>query len=357
MKPGVFSAKVLYHMTKAFENLKYAIHYRSIMLSGAFASNLLAWVAYSTCSEEVTASVHFRGSAAFLTFLADKYETLTPEQQELFQTYGPFVLDCANAWASRQGGTPHRLTTFSQRINYFEQLRRNDQTDSWYAGILEAANSTLGNLMEVALTWGYKITMREAEFDLSKENVTEVLDYIRSELGDAEFYRSLKTLFEGLQRAETDPSTVEGQLTIRLFHRLRSILLLLTLLETDSVRFGVLTPKANFIATSAIRFCRSQAIRRGGPIEDYYVTSWHNFSHLLIGGIALPVKDCPECNLILRPRDCANTTVCKWVVAELEFIGKEECSRILQRYWEERKIEDLVQILKFAQFPEPWPAS
>jgi hypothetical protein len=42
-----------------------------------------------------------------------------------------------------------------------------------------------------------------------------------------------------------------------------------------------------------------------------------------------------------------------WIITELEFIGKDECARVLERYWKERQTRDLAEILKFAQFPEP----
>jgi hypothetical protein len=40
--------------------------------------------------------------------------------------------------------------------------------------------------------------------------------------------------------------------------------------------------------------------------------------------------------------------MCSWVIAELEFIGNEECAKAFVRYW--RNVEDLSLILKFAQF-------
>jgi hypothetical protein len=39
------------------------------------------------------------------------------------------------------------------------------------------------------------------------------------------------------------------------------------------------------------------------------------------------------------------------VISELEFIG-EECARVLEKYWRDRAVDDLLQIWKFTQFPE-----
>jgi hypothetical protein len=284
------------HMRLTVKYLNSAIENGRARSSGVFASHLLAWVAYSTCSHEVTAPVHFKGSLAFLTFIMDQGRNTGPKAvPDLLKIYGPFIIDCANAWTTRNGSFPRRSTSFSQRVKYFDELRRTDESGSWHSGILEAANSTLGNLMEVALTCVYNIARREAAFNFSRDNMADVLQYIRSELGDADLYSGLKTIYGAFQGPQTNYSTIEGQLVTRLFHRLRCILLLLTLLEAESVENGVLTPKANFIAWSAIRYCRSQAIRRGGPIEDYYCISWHNFSHLLLGGVALPIEECAEC--------------------------------------------------------------
>lgn len=45
--------------------------------------------------------------------------------------------------------------------------------------------------------------------------------------------------------------------------------------------------------------------------------------------------------------------VSAWVIDELEFIGKGDAATCLERYWRERDIYDLRQLLEFAQFPEP----
>lgn len=110
--------------------------------------------------------------------------------------YGPFIVDCANAWATRHGQVPKRCTSFSQRVNYFDGLRRVDNSNSWHSGLIEAANSTLGNLMEVALTWVYNLATREVAFNFSRDNANEVLQFIRSELGDVDFYIGLKTIYK-----------------------------------------------------------------------------------------------------------------------------------------------------------------
>ena len=345
-----YKEKASSYISRACGSLNFAIEAGHVECSSVFSSHLLAWVAYSTCSEEAAAPLHFKRSLAFLTCISDQSQAKAKPLPDILTIYGPFIIDCANAWAARHGTLPNRRTKFSQRVKYFDELRRTDEAGTWHCGIVEAANSTLGNLMEVALTWVYNISIREAEFNVSRGNVNDVLQYIRSELGDLDLYTGLKTIYAAFQGAHTNHTTVEGQLITRLFHRLRCILLLLTLLEADSVELGVLTPKTNFIATSVIRYCRTQAIRRGGPIEDYYLISWHNFGHLLVGGIALPIHECIERKI---PSACfVNIVVCAWVVAELEFIGKEECARTLERYWRDRNIEDLRQILKFAQFPE-----
>ena len=81
----------------------------------------------------------------------------------------------------------------------------------------------------------------------------------------------------------------------RVFHRLRCVLLLLSVFEAPSIQLGVLTQKSQYLGKIVLSFCRKQAIRRGGPIEDYYLVSWHNFTHLLLGGMALDVEEYPEC--------------------------------------------------------------
>ena len=62
------------------------------------------------------------------------------------------------------------------------------------------------------------------------------------------------------------------------------------------------------------------------------------------------MQECAERTLLTA---IVTNLVCAWVISELEFIGKEECAKTLERYWRERNVDDLIQILKFAQFPEP----
>jgi hypothetical protein len=259
----------------------------------AFASNLLGWVAYSTCSEEVEAHVHFRGSLAILGCLIDTATNRGPLEAQLI-TFGPFIIDCANAWAVRHGIVPQRSTTFAQRVNYFDALSSTTNSNAWYSGTLEAANSTLGNLFEVALTSVYRLARQESEFDYTRPAINDVLHYVRAELGDPDLHKALQTLYQNFQGQSTNHTTVDGQLITRLFHRLRCVLLLLTILEAPSIHEGVTCAKSNFLARKIISFCHNQAIRRGGPIEDYYLISWHNFSHLVLGGMALSRQETPE---------------------------------------------------------------
>ena len=48
--------------------------------------------------------------------------------------------------------------------------------------------------------------------------------------------------------------------------------------------------------------------------------------------------------------------VAAWVIIELGFIGKDDAVGLLERYWSDREILDLLQIIQLAQFPEPMRA-
>ena len=117
--------------------------------------------------------------------------------------------------------------------------------------------------------------LRELSFNFSRDGVVPVLQHIYSELGDFDLFTGLNTIYAAFQGQHTNHATVEGQLITRLFYRLRCILPLLTLLEADSIRRGVSTAKAELVATTVIKNCCTQTVRRGGPIEYYYMISWH----------------------------------------------------------------------------------
>ena len=88
---------------------------------------------------------------AFMSDIADRSRKALPEVVILF---GPFVLDCFIAWITRNGRVPRRCTEF-ERVTYFNEMSRLDAPGVWLSGILEAANATIGHLLEVSLTISY----------------------------------------------------------------------------------------------------------------------------------------------------------------------------------------------------------
>jgi len=282
------------HIAFALERLDWALFAPSDLC--VFTSHLLAWISYSTCSQELFAHTHFEGSLAILTHLCNQDSTYYPLSPMLL-LYGPFILDCASAWTTRNGFVPFRSTTFNQRVQYFDDLRLNDRNNFWHTGILEAANSTLGNLMEVCLTALHNLAKQEAGVDFSHQGFQDqALQYIQAEVGDPDLHAALKAIYNSFQGVQTDHSNIEGQLITRLFHRLRCILLIHTILESPSLQEGMSLPETKYIARTIVNFCRKQTIRRGGPIEDYYLMSWHNYVLLLLGGMALRANQHAECN-------------------------------------------------------------
>jgi len=197
-------------------------------------------------------------------------------------------------------GNPSSTDEFGHRTKYFDELFRGNDSGIWYCGVLEAANSTLGNLMEISLRVVSEVAQNEKEGSSSRSRADEAVQYVRAELGDADLHSGLLTLYQSFQENLTNHTTVEGQLITRVFHRLRCVLLLLAILEQPSIQIGVSTPKAQYLGKVVISFCQKQAIRRDGPIEDYYLISWHNFSHLLLGGICLTIEDYPESKALYR---------------------------------------------------------
>ena len=174
-------------------------------------------------------------------------------------------------------------------MDYFDDLFQvNPEGRIWYSGILEAANSTLGNLMEVSLRAIYNLACSEEDGEYSRFGLTATEYYI----GDPDLPAALQAIFRSFQGLGTNHTTVEGQMITRVFHRLRCVLLLLSIFEAPSIQLGVLTQKSQYLGKIVLSFGRKQAIQRG---EDYYLISWHNFTHLLLGGMVLDVDAYPEC--------------------------------------------------------------
>lgn len=301
MPPSSYREESLAYQSLANGWLDYVITTAIIKDQDIFAANLLGWITYSSCSHEGDAHAHFRGSIAMLNFFLQQSRSKHQKPiSDSLMLLGPFVIDCANAWTTRNGAVPHRSTTFEQRVKYFDEWRRLDNSGAWYSGILEAANSTLGNLLEVSLSCVFRVSKREEVYDFTRDSVDDVLSYVRAELGDVDLHNALHEIDHSFQRENTNHTTVEGQLITRLFHRLKCILLLLTILEEDSIQQGVTTFKTIYLGKLLVCSCRAQSIRRGGPIEDYYLISWHNFSHLLLGGMVLSWEENSDRKKLLK---------------------------------------------------------
>jgi hypothetical protein len=346
------------HDLQNSQKLVYQGIYSQLCWEQILAANLLGWNLYSTYVKEASASACFKLAFATLSFQLNS--GLEFEGHDMYshstRDDSPFILDCANAWVVRNGEITPRWTTFSQRVRYFDRFRvyKAPEWDIWNSSELEAANSTIGNVMEVGVHWLHRFAKQEAEFNFSREKVDQVLQYIRSELGDTDLQGALSALYRSSQGPNTNHATLQGQLITRLFHRMRCVLFIHQALSADSIYLGVRDRDALTIAQKVTYHCLRQVIRREGPIEDYFRMSWHNFSYLMLGGIGL-TDDCPQRSMPPGVSFGLTFQVRDWVIDELMFIGREECATALRSYWANGTIQELVQILAFAQFPREMP--
>lgn len=298
--PPLTASTVLSFIRDASYQLAGHISYGMYFEKDVFASNLIGWVIYSTCCEELDARIHFKGSVAIMSSLLDRTTVAghasNPALGNLI-TFGPFIIDCANAWSVRNGQVPQRNTTFNQRIAYFDELSTGPKAGVWYSGILEAANTTLGNLLEICLSCASQVARHESEGQ-ARKHIDRALEYVRAELGDCDFHKALLTIHSSFQGPNEDHTTVERQLITRLFHRLRAVLLLHSVLDAGSIQEGIATERSTMFGTGLVQACYTHAIRRGGPIEDYYLISWHNYSLLVLGGMTLSYETAGNCNVV-----------------------------------------------------------
>ena len=293
------------HLLDGGQRLHYLSHFIWGGVDSLVGSTLLGWITYSANVSEVSTASYFKISYAQIVTRVALLQSfqLQPETtfwlQDQDHLYASFALDCVNAWLVRNGSIPARTTTFAQRESYFahfEQL----SSRAWHSSNLEAANTTLGNLFEVSLASVLRFARSEINSDFSKEGLDNVLLYIRAELGDVDLHHALRDLYRSHQGNNTNHTTVVGQLITRIFHRLRCVLLLHAILSEESVFVGVQCPDALIIAQKIVCFCAKQVIRHGGPIEDYFLQSWHNFSYLMLGGMGL-TDDSPQASMNSLP--------------------------------------------------------
>jgi hypothetical protein len=174
-------------------------------------------------------------------------------------------------------------------------MLESDTSGAWYSGTLEAANSTIGNVMEVSLRAINELVRNVQAGQVNPVVNPNLLHYIRAELGDLDLRDGILTISESFQGSLTNHATVEGQLITRLFHRLRCVLLIKAILEAPDIQSGIASPQVRDLGRIIISCCQKQLIGRARPIEDYFLLSWHNFSVLLLGGLALTEEEHPRC--------------------------------------------------------------
>ena len=108
--------------TEAFDNIFWAER-ESVGCSHIVAANLLAWIAYTGVGlEEYRTTQYFGLSYNFICdFLhSERDADAMVDDTDVVLMHAPFVLDCVNAWITRNGGIPPRMTKFSQRVTYFD---------------------------------------------------------------------------------------------------------------------------------------------------------------------------------------------------------------------------------------------
>jgi hypothetical protein len=261
-----------------------------------FAANVLAWVAYSTHSDLVEVGIHMNGSMQMLKNLWILSRNGQKPLSDALKVFGSFIIDCASSWSAKNGAIPRRMTTFQQRVKYFDQLSRLVSGLGIRSAVREALHSTLGNLLELLLSGLSTAALHENAGDFSNRlEKNSILQYVEAEMGDVELYRALVSTKRAFQNTH-DHKSVDEQWTLRLFHRLRCILLLHSILRSPTLSEGIDSVNTTVVAKSLISLLKSQSIPRGAPIQDYYLISWHNYSHLLLGGMALSNGGCPERN-------------------------------------------------------------
>ena len=69
--PSEHTKYLSYFGTETVSHLNYIIMQGVFRKECVFASNLIAWVAYSSCSDEIDPHVHFKHSLGFLNTLSD----------------------------------------------------------------------------------------------------------------------------------------------------------------------------------------------------------------------------------------------------------------------------------------------
>ena len=147
-----------------------------------------------------------------------------PPVSHMLTVFGPFILDCLNAWEIRNRVLPLRCTDFSQRVQYFTFLRQMILGPASLAGVYEAVNSTLGNLLEIGLScFACVAVMEMAHQERQSSVVSAVLQYIiPAELADPNLLQALTFIQHDRRTCHTSEryKTIQGQLSTRFFHSL-----------------------------------------------------------------------------------------------------------------------------------------
>lgn len=285
LPPEQYELQFLEHQNLALQYLRANLHSEDCWEDALFTSTILAWNSYSSFNEQTSVRSHWLGAGEILMAL----QRSPSKRSGMLTAFAPFVLDCISAWSVRYGGVPSRWTSFSQRVIYFEQLFRVATSHSSQTGTADAVNATLGNVLEMSLTC-LSAVVEEATGRpplLDEMSLIGAIHHIRDELCDMDLQHALVAI----QVPSGNGETIHEQLTSRLIHRHKCILLIDSILKE---RTRLLPSLCSSTAVSAVARGLISSLRWGvrqNLTNDYYRTTWHGYSHLLLGGLPLRGED------------------------------------------------------------------
>jgi len=307
LPPHEFQEKSKHHMAQARRSLIEKLKTPALIdFPDVFAACILTEIAWNNNSP-VHESIHITGCLSMLKHLSDSI--VGKPISGMLAVFGPYVLNRLNLFSAAHydctsvvpsADFPQRRTTFRQRVQYRNELRRvsRQSIPGYQIDLIEGVHDTLGDLVWILTYCWTGCLDREIADELRPYRIVDdILQYVGSELNDPEFRQAAVTIQQLSHARRMKGENPEVQLAVYQLLQLDFINLVQKILATPSMLQARQDPELTSMARELILFFR-QEFPKEGAIRYYYCHAYTQI--LLLAAWLLPLNGLSERNFRLQ---------------------------------------------------------
>lgn len=292
-----FGDSFFHHKAEAYRALSRVVQTpRTITEADVLAACFLAQLCAS--GDVVELSQHAHGC---LEMLRVSYENVGGNPlSNMHIVFGPYASQVCEYYAiisslsprARQI-IPRRHTTFHQRVSYWTAIHHfKHKSEKWLTGSVRSINEILRDLINLLLSCINRVALMETGQQSEAGTLhRDILEYIKEELGDADFRKAMENIRRKLQTFTGEEKSLENAMM-----RYQLVKLDCVNMGLDIFLSSVLMEGVQSVASRASAWFRSY---RSQKFEEKFMYCYGESNCVLLGGLLLPVEEVEEGEFIL----------------------------------------------------------